>query len=277
MSADLLTSSPVIGVIGDRHERGMNEGPVLTARGISKVFPTSDGSLAALHDFDLDVGTGEFIAIVGPSGCGKSTALNIFAGLMLPTSGRLLFRGEEHDRPRREIGMMFQSSVLLPWRTTLANVMLPAEVLGIDRDKHRQRAMEIIELVGLVGFEDSYPRQLSGGMQQRVALARLLTYEPEVLQLDEPFGALDEFTRETMNLELQRIWQATRRTVLFVTHNIVEAVFLADRVVAMTPRPGRVAGVVPVDMSRPRNRETMRTPEFNEKVFQVRELLGVAR
>jgi NitT/TauT family transport system ATP-binding protein len=196
---------------------------------------------------------------------------------MAPTSGTLRFHGEEHDRPRPQIGMMFQTPVLLPWRTIIANVMLPAEVLGIDREAHRERAMEMLHLVGLEGFEDSYPQQLSGGMQQRVALARVLAYEPKVLELDEPFGALDEFTRETMNLELQRIWQTHRRTVLFVTHNITEAVFLADRVVAMTPRPGCIAGIVPVDLPRPRTRETMRMPEFQDKAFEVRELLGVAR
>jgi NitT/TauT family transport system ATP-binding protein len=276
VSAERLTDpTSAAAPVGDGN--GMDDRLVLTAHGISKVFPTPTGTLTALRDINMDVADGEFVTLVGPSGCGKSTLLNIFAGLMSPTSGRLLFRGERHEQPRQEIGMMFQSPVLLPWRTILANMMLPAEVLGLDRDAHRARCREMVELVGLEGFEDSYPRQLSGGMQQRVALARVLAYEPRVLQLDEPFGALDEFTRETMNLELQRIWQAAQRTILFVTHNITEAVFLADRVVAMTPRPGCIAGIVPVELERPRTRETMRKPEFNEKVFEVRELLGVAR
>jgi NitT/TauT family transport system ATP-binding protein len=166
--------------------------------------------------------------------------------------------------------------VLFAWRTVLENILLPIEVFGFRKNDYRDRALELVDLVGLKGFERAYPRQLSGGMQQRVSLSRVLVYDPEVLLLDEPFGALDEFTRETMNLELLRIWGGSGKTVLFVTHNINEAVFLSDRVVVMTPRPGRVARVIEIKLPRPRSREHMRLPEFAEHVFEVRELLGVA-
>lgn len=250
---------------------------ILGAHGVTKEYPTADGSLTALSAVDFEVREGEFVSLVGPSGCGKSTLLNVLGGLLEPTSGTITYRGSPHTGARREIGMMFQSPVLLPWRTILANVMLPGEVLHLDRGDHKRMALEMLDLVGLSGFEGSYPRQLSGGMQQRAALSRVLSYNPEVLLLDEPFGALDEFTRESMNLELQRICSVAVRTVVFVTHNITEAVFLADRVVAMSPRPGRIAGIVDVALDRPRTREVMRTPAFTDLVFEVRDLLGVAQ
>jgi NitT/TauT family transport system ATP-binding protein len=245
-------------------------------RGLNKVYETQEQPLLALRNVDLRIRQGEFISFVGPSGCGKSTLLNIVGGLLDRTDGQLLFRGQDQSSPRREIGMMFQTPVLFAWRTVLENILLPIEVFGLDKEQYHGRANELIELVGLKGFERAYPRQLSGGMQQRVALSRVLIYDPEVLLLDEPFGALDEFTRETMNLELLRIWGGSGKTVLFVTHNINEAVFLSDRVVVMTARPGQIARVIEVDLPRPRSRDHMRLPRFADHVFEVRELLGVA-
>jgi NitT/TauT family transport system ATP-binding protein len=249
---------------------------LIDIRGLNKVYETQEQPLLALRNVDLEIHQGEFISFVGPSGCGKSTLLNIIGGLLDRTTGDLTFRGADQSSPRREIGMMFQTPVLFAWRTVVENILLPIEVFGLKKDQYRRRAGELIELVGLKGFERAYPRQLSGGMQQRVALSRVLIYDPEVLLLDEPFGALDEFTRESMNLELLRIWGGSGKTVLFVTHNINEAVFLSDRVVVMTPRPGQIARVIEIDLPRPRMREHMRLPKFADHVFEVRELLGVA-
>ncbi|HSE00170.1 MAG TPA: ABC transporter ATP-binding protein [Burkholderiales bacterium] len=249
---------------------------MISIRGLSKLFPTQDGTLVALRDVNLDIQEGGFLSFVGPSGCGKSTLLNIIGGLLQRTEGEVRLRGEVQDRPRRELGMMFQAPVLFPWRTIVENVLLPVEVLGLDRAEYQRKAMEILNLVGLKGFERAYPRQLSGGMQQRAALSRVLVYDPDVLLLDEPFGSLDEFTREALNLELMNIWSATRKTILFVTHNIGEAVFLSDRIVVMTPRPGRIVKVVDVNLPRPRTRDIMHTPAYADRVFEVRELLGVA-
>jgi NitT/TauT family transport system ATP-binding protein len=249
---------------------------LIDIRGLNKVYETQDQPVVALRNVDLQIHLGEFVSFVGPSGCGKSTLLNIIGGLLDRTGGEVRFRGDDQSAPRREIGMMFQTPVLFAWRTVLDNILLPIEVFKLDKAAYRERAMELVELVGLTGFERAYPRQLSGGMQQRVSLSRVLVYDPEVLLLDEPFGALDEFTREAMNLELLRIWSGSGKTVLFVTHNINEAVFLSDRVVVMTPRPGRIARVIDIDLPRPRAREHMRLPRFADHVFEVRELLGVA-
>lgn len=250
--------------------------PIMMARNVYKVYESRGDSLLALRNVTLEIQDGEFISCVGPSGCGKSTLLNILGGLLDRSAGEVWFKGEEHHEPRREIGMMFQTPVLFDWRTILDNVLLPIEILGLTKTLYHAKALELLDLVGLKGFETAYPRQLSGGMQQRAALSRVLVYDPEVLLLDEPFGALDEFTRETMNLELLRIWHATHKIVFFVTHNINEAVFLADRVVVMTPRPGEIAKILTVDLPRPRSREVMKLPAYAEKVFEVREVLGVA-
>ena len=250
--------------------------PIIAVKGVHKVYASRGEALLALRDINLDVYAGEFVSCVGPSGCGKSTLLNILAGLIDHTSGTVWFKGQEHHEPRREIGLMFQTPVLFDWRTIIDNVLLPVEILGLAKAQYRARAIELLDLVGLKGFETAYPRQLSGGMQQRAALSRVLVYDPEVLLLDEPFGALDEFTREAMNLELLRIWHTTHKTVFFVTHNINEAVFLADRVVVMTPRPGQIAQSFRIDLPRPRTRDMMRLPGYAEKVFEVREVLGVA-
>lgn len=256
-------------------ERGND--PLIHADRVAKNYRAGDGSLVALEEVTFSAGRGDFVAIVGPSGCGKSTLLNIVGGILPATSGQVTVAGAPIDGPRREIGMMFQRPILFPWRTVLDNMLLPIEIFGLDKRAHRERAREIIQLVGLSEFEGTYPGQLSGGMQQRVALGRTLIFDPAVLLMDEPFGALDEFTRESLNLELLRICATTRTTTLFVTHNIGEAVFLADRVLVMTPRPGRLVRTLEVAMERPRDRSVMLTPAFQEHVFEIRELLGVAR
>ncbi len=249
---------------------------ILQLRDISKTYRTRtpQGNVEALTSVDLEIQEGEVVSFVGPSGCGKSTLLNMVAGLLRPTTGHIVFDGEPMTEPSRRIGFMFQQPVLLPWRSVRKNVLLPSEVFGSKSDEMNQRAEEVLQLVGLGDFLGALPQHLSGGMQQRVALARVLVYEPRMLLMDEPFGALDEFTRETMNLELLRLTKPTGITVLFVTHNILEAVFLADRVVVMSPRPGRVAGIVDVPFGEERAIEIMRNPGFTDLVFRVRSLLG---
>jgi len=249
--------------------------PLIEGRHISKVYGTATGPLVALDDVSFDIAPGEFISLVGQSGCGKSTLLNLLGGLDEGSDGTLSLDGQALDRPRADIGMMFQTSVLFPWRTVRENVLLPGEVLGLDMAEQGERCGRLLDLVGLDGFADRYPHELSGGMRQRVSLARLLAHDPTVLLMDDLFGALYEFTRETMNLELLRVWAATGKTVVFVTHNIGEAVFLSDRVFVMTPRPGRLAGVVPVELERPRVPEMMRDQAYADLVFDIRRLLGI--
>ncbi|HMG40416.1 MAG TPA: ABC transporter ATP-binding protein [Acidimicrobiales bacterium] len=248
---------------------------VLVGRELGKTFTDRSGSeLVALSAVDFEVRRGELVTLVGPSGCGKSTLLNLVGGLLDRSGGTLAFEGSEIDRPRPEIGMMFQAPVLFPWRTALDNTLLPIDIRRQKRALHKARALDLLELVGLSSFADNYPNELSGGMQQRVALARLLLQDPELLLLDEPFGALDEFTREDMNLMLLDIWASTRKTAMLVTHNIQEAIFLADRVFVMSPRPGRLVEIISVDLPRPRTIAMMRAPEFQDMVFEVRKILG---
>jgi NitT/TauT family transport system ATP-binding protein len=253
-------------------ERGVDA--AIQARGLTKAFPR--GNVLALDSVSFSIRAGEFVSVVGPSGCGKSTLLRLVAGLVERTSGSLEIHGENVTEPRPDVSMMFQKATLLPWKTAEQNVLLPMQIQGRVGDAERRKAQEVLELVKLDGFERAYPRHLSGGMQQRVALARLLVTGADLLLLDEPFGALDEFTREHLNVELQRIQDDLRATVLFVTHNIGEAVFLADRVFVMTPRPGRLAGIVDVPLERPRTVATMREQRFVDLVFRVREILGEA-
>ena len=248
---------------------------LLRASGLSKQYVVARGeSVRALEPMSFDIRDGEFIALVGPSGCGKSTLLNMIGGLVDRTGGELTIRGEEIHAPRREIGMMFQAPVLFPWRTILSNVLLPVDVRRANRAEHRARAEALLELVGLGDFGSSYPSQLSGGMQQRASLARLLVQNPDVMLLDEPFGALDEFTREDMNLMLLDIWASMSKTAILVTHNIPEAVFLADRVCVMSSRPGRLVDVVDVDLPRPRTVAMTREQSFQDLVFAARQALG---
>ena len=235
----------------------------------------TDG-VVALADIDFTVRDGEFVAIVGPSGCGKSTLLRILAGLMPPTSGQAELAGSPIDGPRRDIGVVFQSPVLFPWRTVLANAELPVDVQGLDRKAMRAKALELLTLVGLEGFESRYPRELSGGMQQRVSLVRALIHDPALLLMDEPFGALDAMTRETMHIELPRSWMERRKTIVFITHSIAEAVFLADRVLVMTPRPGKIGAELKIDLPRPRALDVVNTEIFGSYVRQIRAALNAA-
>ncbi len=242
----------------------------LTANEISKVYESNQGQVTALADISFEVSTGEFLCIVGPSGCGKTTLLRILAGLVPPTTGQVYLGQELLLAPRREIGFVFQNANLMPWRSVLRNVTLPLEVQGVERAQARQRAWELIQLVGLQGFEHAHPHELSGGMQQRVAIARALVHDPAILLLDEPFGSLDAMTREHMNLELLRVWRARRKTVVMVTHSIQEAVFLADRVLVMTPRPGCVSAEFPISLSRPRQLKMIHGEAFGFLTRMVR-------
>jgi NitT/TauT family transport system ATP-binding protein len=241
---------------------------------LKKVYGTQDGPVTALQDIRFAIDKGQFVAIVGPSGCGKSTLLKILTGLIPATQGEARLSGTVIAGPRRDIGVVFQSPVLFPWRTLLDNVLLPVDVQCLGRDKLKARAMGLLSLVGLEGFEKRYPQELSGGMQQRAAMVRALIHDPAILFMDEPFGALDAMTREQMNLQLQHIWLERNETVLFITHSIPEAVFLADRVLVMTPRPGRIVDDVIVDLGRPRCLDMMTTPDFGRHVKRIRDHFG---
>jgi NitT/TauT family transport system ATP-binding protein len=229
---------------------------MIMVEGVSRVFDGKAGPVQALDGIDFEVGEHEFVAVIGRSGCGKSTLLRIVAGLLAPTAGRVLVAGAPVTRPRRDVSVMFQRPALMPWRSVLANVLLPVEVLGLDRRQYTARAHELLELVGLQGFAKRLPHELSGGMQQRVSLCRSLIQRPAVMLMDEPFSALDALTRTELSVELQRIWWEHPVTALFVTHSIEEAVVLADRVVVLTPRPGRLRKLVEIDLPRPRNAHT---------------------
>ena len=244
-------------------------------RDLTKRYAARQGEVLALDQLNAVVAEGSFIAVVGPSGCGKSTLLKILAGLQPLSTGLASIRGRPVIGPRNDVGIVFQSPVLFPWRTVLDNVLLPAQVLKLDLRRHREVARELLDLVGLKDFEARYPWELSGGMQQRVAIARALIHDPSLLLMDEPFGALDAMTREHMNVELQRIWMERRKTVLLITHSIPEAVYLADRVLVMSPRPGRFIDDIVVDLPRPRSLETMASPEFGAYVTRIRALFNL--
>ena len=246
---------------------------VIAIRHLSKTYGRADG-VVALSDIDCAVADGEFLSIVGPSGCGKSTLLKILAGLLRASGGEALLNGSPIEGPRKDIGVVFQSPVLFPWRSVLGNVLLPVDVQQLGRDRMTARAMDLLKLVGLEGFEHRYPWELSGGMQQRVALVRALIHDPALLLMDEPFGALDAMTREAMNVELQRIWMERRKTVVFITHSTTEAVFLADRVLVMTPRPGKIGDLFTVDLPRPRALDVMTTEKFGVYVRRIRNALN---
>jgi NitT/TauT family transport system ATP-binding protein len=249
------------------------EQPVVRVAGVTKTFP--QGDVTALQDIDLELAPREFVSLIGPSGCGKSTLLRVTGDLIQPTSGSVTVNGKSARQARSDgdYGIVFQDSVLFDWRTVAKNIALPLEMLGWGRQRRREKVAQMLSLVELTGFGEHHPWQLSGGMQQRVAIARALAFEPALLLMDEPFGALDEMTRERLNLELLAIWEKTGNTVVFVTHSISEAVFLSGRVVVMSPRPGRIAGAVDVDLPYPRTVETREAPRFFELVTQVRELL----
>ena len=243
--------------------------PILTIRNLSAVFPDSNGGLRALEGISFDVHPREFVCVLGPSGSGKTTLLRILAGLIRPSSGSFKFgHGEQPS-----IGMVFQQANLMPWRTVIENIKLPLEVKLVDESLARARAQNMIELVGLQGFEESLPRDLSGGMAQRVAIARALIHDPDLLLLDEPFASLDAMTRERMWNELSRIWQARQKTVIMVTHSINESLFLADRVLVLTQRPGKIKMDVEVDLPRPRTDDIRYTPEFGKLVRKLRGMI----
>ncbi len=246
--------------------------PLLRASNVRKTFLDSgQAAMLVLDATTLEAADGEFLAIVGPSGCGKSTLLRLLSGLEMPLSGEVRFRGELVTEPRREIGLMFQKPNLMPWLTVINNIALPLEIQGVRAEEARASAASLIALIGLEGFANSYPAQLSGGMQQRVSLARALIQDPQLLLLDEPFGALDALTRDRMNAELLRVWSLQRPTVVMVTHSIPEALFLADRVLVMSPRPGRVRAEFEVPLARPRQPSITSDPEFVQMVRRVRE------
>jgi len=249
---------------------------MIAARDVSKVYRTRHGqTVTALENVSFDIGAEEFVSVVGPSGCGKTTLLRIVGGLIEASSGEILFRGRPIREPQRNIGIVFQKPTLLPWCTVLENVLLPVRVQRLDVAAYRQKALELLEMVGLKGFENAYPWELSGGMQQRNAIVRALITDPDVLLMDEPFGALDAMTREMMSLELQRIWQTRKKTVIFITHSISEAVFLSDRVFVMTRRPGRISEIVHIPMPRPRTLDMMNSDEAGAFVSRIRRSLAL--
>ena len=250
----------------------------LEVKAVTKIYQTARGMVTALENISFGVDRGEFLAIVGPSGCGKSTLLRIIAGLRTATDGTVLFEGTKVTAPLRT-GMVFQTPSLLPWRSTLDNVLLSVDLAGLPTSRYRERAMELLELVGLAGFARQLPAELSGGMQQRVALCRALIHEPDLLLMDEPFGALDAMTSDEMNFELLRIWGAAgeKKTILFVTHSIAEAVFLADRILVMSARPGRVAEISRSVLGRPRSLEMRGSAEFGAQVVGIYERLHSER
>ena len=245
---------------------------------VEKTYRTRRGDLVhALAETTLEIGDRELVTLVGPSGCGKSTLLKLVAGLVPPSRGQIRVREQPVTGPFPDVGFVFQQPVLLPWRSVLDNVLFSVEMLGLDLRQYRKPAGDLLELTGLAGFETKYPRELSGGMQQRVAICRALLPDPSLLLMDEPFGALDAMTREEMSLELLRIWEERRTTILFVTHSIREAILLADRVVVMSPRPGRVARVLRVDLPRPRTMELEFDPRFKAHSDEIRSLIFAGR
>jgi NitT/TauT family transport system ATP-binding protein len=238
--------------------------------GVSKTYRSRDGDVPSLRPLDFHINQGEFFVVVGPSGCGKSTLLKMISGLLPPTTGEILVEGEQVTKPHGNVGIVFQNALLLPWRNILSNVMLPIDMKKLPREKFLPRAKELLKLVGLEGFEKKLPWQLSGGMQQRASICRALVHDPKIMLMDEPFGALDAMTREKMNVELMRIQRETGKTVLLITHSIPEAVFLADRVLVMTERPGAIAAIYDVPLPRPRSLDAMADPVFTELVQRIR-------
>ena len=239
--------------------------------GLNKTYSTRGGNqIEALSNVNFTVQNGEFITVVGPSGCGKSTLLKILAGILRRTAGVVEIDGRQIEGPNRQVGVVFQAPVLLPWRTVMENILLPSQLHGKITEQNREDARKYLEIVGLAGFDTKYPNELSGGMQQRVGIARALAHDPALLLMDEPFGALDAMTRESMNLDLLRIRAASKKTVLLVTHSIPEAVFLADRVIVMSPRPGRITEILNVDLPAERRLEMINSAPFGEVVSHIR-------
>ncbi len=263
------------------HEPASTSGaPMIQLREVVKTYHGRAGSTEALSPIDLDVTTGEFVSILGPSGCGKSTLMMIVAGLIPSSGGSVHVNGLPVTKPVTDLGVVFQQDLLMEWRSALRNVLIQGEMRGIPTAEMKPKALELLEMVGLTDFTDAYPSELSGGMRQRVSICRALVHEPPLLLMDEPFGALDALTRDQMGLDLLRIWNRTRSTVLFITHSISEAIFLSDRVVVMSDRPGRIADDIRIELPRPRRMAVRETPEFTSYVQRVRSILtelGVLR
>jgi NitT/TauT family transport system ATP-binding protein len=252
-------------------------GSSIDVRGVNKRYRLSSGDeVLALADVSFTVAAGEFVSIVGPSGCGKSTLLRIVAGLAEPDGGEILINGSAVTGPRRDVGIMFQDPVLLPWRNVMQNAMLGIEILGLDQARYRERARDLLREVGLEGFEKALPSELSGGMQQRNAIVRAMLHEPYLLLMDEPFGALDAMTREAMGFNLLHLVESRGITIVFVTHSVSEALFLSDRVVVCSARPGRILDIVDVDLPRPRRLDMMDSPHMSHAALHIRQLLGAA-
>ncbi|MEE2952307.1 MAG: ABC transporter ATP-binding protein [Pseudomonadota bacterium] len=249
------------------------EGPVIETRGLNLIFETADAPVQALKDIDLSIGAGEFVSLIGPSGCGKTTLLRVIADLEQPTGGSITVNGMSPDEARqaRAYGYVFQAAALYPWRTIEKNIALPLEIFGLSKAEQDKRIAAGLDLVGLTGFGKKFPWQLSGGMQQRASIARALSFDPDLLLMDEPFGALDEIVRDHLNEELLKLWAKTRKTVVFVTHSIPEAVFLSTRIVVMSPRPGRIHEIIDCDLGPDRPLDIRDTPEFLEIAHRVRE------
>ncbi|MFS2047876.1 ABC transporter ATP-binding protein [Variovorax sp. CT11-76] len=248
----------------------MSQVNLIEARGVSKTYQSKDGPVESLKPLDFAIREGEFVSVVGPSGCGKSTLLKMVAGLLPISGGSLTLAGKPIQGPQKDVGIVFQSAVLLPWRSVEDNILLQAEMRHLPLEAARTKARELMQMAGLTGFEKKYPWQLSGGMQQRAAICRALLHDPSVLLMDEPFGALDAMTREKMNLELQRIWMASKKTVMLITHSIPEAIFLSDRVIVMSERPGSIAAVYDIELPRARTLDMMASSEFGHYTKLVR-------
>ena len=249
---------------------------LIAVEDVSRVFTSGAKTVTALEEVSFEIQTGNFVSIVGPSGCGKSTLLKIISGLLPASSGKVSVNGERVDQPLENVGMVFQAPVLLKWRSVLGNILLPVEFAKLDLASHLQKAQALIKLVGLAGFEEMYPHELSGGMQQRASLCRALVTDPQLLLMDEPFGALDAMTRDELDIELLRIWEERKKTVLFVTHSIQEAVFLSDQVFVMSARPGRLLEKIKIALPRPRTMEMMSHVNFGEYTLKIRALLASA-
>lgn len=254
--------------------------PLVRFSDVSKFFGEGDKRVHAVDRVSFTAHRGEFISILGPSGCGKSTMMMLASGLITASAGSIEIDGRYIKKPYTDLGIVFQQDLLMDWRRVLGNILVQPEFRGLRARDYEPRAIELLKLVGLTGFEDKYPYELSGGMRQRVSICRALVHDPELLLMDEPFGALDALTRDQMNLDLQRIWQENRKTVLFVTHSIAEAVFLADRVFVMAPRPTRILEEITIDLPRPRNLDIRETPEFAAYVHKITHLfyhMGILR
>ncbi len=253
------------------HDAAAQAPEFVRIKNVDKIYKTRGRALKAVDNVSLDLRKGEFVSIVGPSGCGKSTLMMMVAGLVPVSSGEISIRGETVRKPYTDVGVIFQRDALLEWRTVLNNVLLPIDVRGLPRSKYQAAARTLLARVGLAGFENSYPWELSGGMRQRVSLCRGLIHDPSLLLMDEPFGALDALTREQMNLDLQRIWLENRKTMLFITHSIWEAIFLADRVAVMSPRPGSIAAMIDISLPRPRRLSVRESKQFGSYAALIRE------